>query len=95
MSGTGPGLVDERSAAGAAVDDGLGFGGVEAEGGVDCLDGAVEVIEAGDDGDADLGGGDQVDVDARVGQGGKEARGTPGLVRMPTPTRLSLPMLGL
>ena len=41
---------------------------------MDGLHGAVEVVEAGDDGDTDLGGGDQVDVDARVGQGAEEAR---------------------
>ena len=53
---------------GASVDHGLALGGVEAERRVDGADRVVELVVAGDDRDADLGGRDHLDVDAGVGE---------------------------
>ena len=60
-----------RSAASPAVDHGFRFGRVEAEGRVHGLDRTIEVVELRDDGDADFGDGDHVDVDARRRQIGR------------------------
>ena len=54
-----------ESAAGAAVDNCLRFTRVEAESRVHGLDGSIEVVKLGHNGDANLGGGDQINIDAR------------------------------
>src|ERR1700712_1989121 len=59
----------DGSAAGAAVDDGGLVVRAELERVVYRADRGVELDVAADDGDPDLGGGDHLDVDARVGQG--------------------------
>ena len=54
-----------ESAAGAAVDNCLRFTRVEAESRVHGLDGSIEVVKLGHNGDANLGSGDQINIDAR------------------------------
>src|ERR671912_613045 len=60
------------SAAGSPVDDGLSLERVQPEGSVDGADRIVQQVVAGDDRDADLRGGDHLDVDTGLRQGLEE-----------------------
>src|SRR4051812_6693173 len=67
------------SSSGSSVDHGLDLVATQLEGVVHRAHGDVDVAVAADDGDADLRGADQLEVDPGVGQGAEEPRGDAGV----------------